>query len=141
MNKRELRVSFDFDEALTIPEVAEYAKSLVEKGFIVFITTARFNELRKFEYPKNPQNQEVYDMCEYLGIPERNIVFCNYQTKDYMFMHVRQEDLIFHVDDSDSQIEAINKWTIVPCIDVKKSYWKEKCETIIDVWKNDFNVL
>lgn len=47
MKNKERIVTFDFDNTLTRPDVREYAKELMDRGFDVFIVTARYDDLRE----------------------------------------------------------------------------------------------
>ena len=123
------KVSFDFDGTLSRQEVQDYAKSLINKGINVFIVTARFNELRKGVYKQNPTNDDLWEVCKKVGIPERNVIFCNMEDKSFYLM---DSEVKFHLDDCWVTIKEINENTKVPAIDVMQPKWKEQCNEILN---------
>ena len=80
------RVSFDFDNTLTEPEVYNYAQQLKERGFDVWIVTARLFK----------DSQAVYDKAKDLEINKEHVIFTNLQ---YKYTFLNEIDPIFHLDD------------------------------------------
>ena len=80
------KVSFDFDNTLSSKLVQDYAKSLINKGYEVFILTARYNEMKKSFYVPNPTNEDLFEVAKKVGIKERNIIFTNMENK-YTFLN------------------------------------------------------
>lgn len=124
-----MKVSFDFDGTLTKQEVQDYAKSLINKGIDVFIVTARFNELRKRFYKPNPTNDDLWEVCKKVGIPERNVIFCNMEDKSYYLI---DSEVKFHLDDCWVTIKEIEANLDIPVVDVNLSKWKLKCNALIN---------
>ena len=79
-----MKVSFDFDSTLSRDDVQEYAKSLVEKGYEVWIVTSRCDTdsaLAKGWHWVKRQNQQLYDIAEECGIKIENIKFTEFTDK------------------------------------------------------------
>lgn len=138
MENKDIKVSFDFDGTLGHnPKVIEYAKSLVDKGFDVWIVTARFETVEQYSkeflmrYGIEDLQQEhlyLFEVAEYCGIPRNKIVFTNSSPK-YLFFNGK--DFLWHLDDDWQELYQIEKLTKTLPISVKKSSWKNKCERII----------
>jgi len=92
-----MKISFDFDDTLSLPEVQEVAKRFVDKGYDVWVTTARS--------PKSSimyDNREVEETCQRVGIPLDKIRYTNQKPK-YLFL--KGYDL--HVDNDPKEIVGI----------------------------------
>lgn len=120
-----MKVSFDFDDTLDNIDVQSYAKYLLDKNIEVWICTARFSDE---DAPSEYWNLDLYKIAEIIGIPKQNIYFSSYEDK-YIFFE--NKDFLWHLDDSEEELDMINSNTNTIGINVKKSNWKEKCEKII----------
>ena len=92
-----MKISFDFDDTLSLPEVQKIAKTLVDKGYDVWVTTARS--------PKSSlmyNNKEVEEVCQNVGIPLDKIRYANLKPK-YLFL--KSYDV--HVDNDPKEIVGI----------------------------------
>lgn len=127
MNKK---VSFDFDNTLSYKLVQDYAKSLINKGYEVFILTARYNEMKKSFYVPNPTNEDLFEVAKKIGIKERNIIFTNMQDK---YTYLKDTDIIFHLDDCWQTNKLINEKTNIPAIDVMQPKWKDQCNKLLNL--------
>lgn len=107
------KVSFDFDGTLHIPEVLNYAKSLVEKGYEVWIVTQRTpdNELIAW-------NGDLFETAKEIGITEDHIKFVPDHNK-YVFL--KGKGFLWHLDDYREEIDLIN----------------EHCKDCFGIWVND----
>ena len=123
-----MKVSVDFDNTLSREDVQNYAKNLLEKGIEVFVVTARFNELRKSFFKNNPTNNDLWAVCNKIGIPERNVIFCNMEDK---YEQLVDTNLVWHLDDCWVTINEIISKTKVPAIDVTRSDWKNQCDNFL----------
>lgn len=123
------KVTFDFDGTLSRIEVQDYAKSLILKGFQVFIVTSRYNELMKHKWREYPCNKVVFKTADIVGIPHNRIIFCNMEDKSRF---LDGSGALFHLDDDVFTIEDVNKNSDVVCIDVTKKNWKEQCNNLIN---------
>lgn len=123
-----MKVSFDFDNTLSREDVQNYAKNLLEKGIEVFVVTARFNELRKSFFKNNPTNNDLWAVCNKIGISERNVIFCNMEDKSEQLVDT---NLVWHLDDCWVTINEIISKTKVPAIDVTRSDWMNQCDNFL----------
>jgi len=121
------KVSFDFDATLDRVLVQDYAQSLINKGFEVWILTSRFEDCDNYDFKTN--NDDLFKVADKLGIKREHIKFMNMVDK-YEF--VLTKDFIFHLDDDWVEINMINSRTKtkgVSCFG--NSVWKNKCNRII----------
>ena len=92
-----MKISFDFDDTLSLPEVQKIAKTLVDKGYDVWVTTARS--------PKSSlmyNNKEVEEVCQNVGIPLDKIRYTNLKPK-----HLFLKGFDVHVDNDPKEIVGI----------------------------------
>tara|TARA_R110000764_G_scaffold20407_8_gene52452 strand:+ start:5711 stop:6217 length:507 start_codon:yes stop_codon:yes gene_type:complete len=117
-----LQVSFDFDGVLSIPEVEEFAKELIEDGINVWVTTSRYNE---------GSNLDLLKVTDRLGIPYSNIQFTGRQDKSKF---LEQDFFLFHLDDEPYVINEIieNGQNTTPILMDKSVNWEEMCKELID---------
>ena len=92
-----MKISFDFDDTLSLPEIQKIAKSYVDKGYDVWVTTAR-NPESSLMY----DNKEVEKVCNRIGIPIEKIRYTNQKPK-YLFL----KDYDIHVDNDPQEIIGI----------------------------------
>jgi hypothetical protein len=97
---KKMKVSFDFDDTLSTERIQEIAKLFVERGYDVYITTAR----RKHSYFYN--NDIVFETAKKVGIKKENITFTDSEDK---FKFLKEFDL--HFDNDEDEIELINEFT------------------------------
>ena len=127
-----MKVSFDFDGTLSRKDVQEYAKSLVSKGYDVWIVTSRIATepaLKKGWHWIERQNKELYDVAEKVGISKDKIVFTEFVDK---IEFLKDKGFIFHIDDDVDELMAILK-SKDGCrtVNVDHFEWKETCENIL----------
>jgi hypothetical protein len=141
-----MRVSFDFDDTLTEPGVAQYAAKLVDRGVDVWIVTARLtDELVKQKYGKEiggrvyippfAGNQDLYKLANEIGISQSNIKFTNLSGKGEWFK--KHPNFEWHLEDSPKQIFDIENVSNVNVINVLRRDWKEQCEELLK--KRDYH--
>jgi len=127
-----MKVSFDFDGTLSEIEVQNFATSLLERGFDVFVVTSRINTenaMAKGWHWIKRQNEELYEVSDRCGISRDNIIFTEMVDK---IEYLEGKDFIFHLDDSDEEIELISgSEDECEAVDVKIGSWKEECEKIL----------
>lgn len=93
------KVSFDFDGTLSLPIVREVAKELVDKGFEVWIVTARCD---------NGDNTDLNLAAKLSGI--KNIKYMCFEDK---FEFLKDKDFLFHIDDDVIELSMIESFTKV----------------------------
>jgi hydroxymethylpyrimidine pyrophosphatase-like HAD family hydrolase len=121
---RLVRVSFDYDDTLTEPEILEYAKELIKRGFNVWIVTAR---------PPSA-NKDVYGTAKDLGIRNDHVVFTGLDYKNDFIDEIKP---IFHIDDDHIEIMLINSGH--KTVGIRHTYnpdWKEECEEALVGYKD-----
>jgi len=96
-----LRISFDFDGVLSTNKGQEIAKQELERGNTVLVVTKR----SPF---KNAD--EVFSVCDLIGIKRENIHFTNGSWKWKQIDHLMTD---IHYDDQTEEIDRINKYTNV----------------------------
>jgi hypothetical protein len=92
---RLIRVSFDYDDTLSEPEVARYAASLRERGFDCWIVTAR----------PETQLSDVRKAAKRMGFNLQHIVAVDGYPK---WTYLRQIQPVWHLDDDIVEISMIN---------------------------------
>ena len=127
-----MKVSFDFDGTLSRKDVQNFAKSLVNSGYDVWIVTSRIATepaLKKGWHWIERQNQELYDVAESVGINRENIVFTEFVDK---IEFLKDKGFIFHIDDDVDELMAIlNSKDSCRTVNVDHFEWKENCENIL----------
>lgn len=123
-------VTFDFDSTLSHKIVQDFAKSLMLKGFDVWVLTSRYDELHKHKYRHNPTNEDLYKVTDRLGIERNKIRFqCMRPKAEYLF----GTNVIWHLDDDYVEVNEINSQTQTKGIDVTLKGWKKECKSILGI--------
>lgn len=134
------KVSFDFDSTLKEPNVQEYAKELIKRGFEVWIVTSRFDDdpskfteyhpswMKSLKYPGI--NDDLRKVAKDLNIPNERIIYTNMALKvDF----VGDMDFEFHLDDDVVEVLAFNeKGNILGILQDWTTEWKKTCEDVIN---------
>jgi hypothetical protein len=122
-----MKVSFDFDGTLDKKSVQKYAKELIDKGFEVWICTARLNDN---DAPSKDWNKDLYQVAKDIGIKYENIIFMAFMDKYHFF---ECKDFIWHLDDDWTELDLINKHTDTKGISVfGNENWKQKCNKLLN---------
>ena len=99
------KVSFDFDDTIDRFDVQVFANSLVNKGYDVYIVTARPERyIGKFIGVPMPTNDAVFKVAEDVGIKTENIIFTAAADK---INYLAGKGFLFHLDDSDDELSKI----------------------------------
>mgnify|MGYP003618809249 CR=1 FL=1 len=130
MNKK---ISFDFDGTLTEKIVQDYAKSLIKKGFEVYVCTFRTKEyndkLFKIVDKSTPANADLYLLTDRLGIKRENIIFTEMDCKSKFL----DETFLIHLDDDWMVIRDLELNSKAIGVDVTISKWKQKCNELLGI--------
>tara|TARA_R110000851_G_scaffold32730_4_gene87553 strand:+ start:10 stop:384 length:375 start_codon:yes stop_codon:yes gene_type:complete len=121
-----MKISFDFDATLSRQVVQDIAKSLIQKGHDVYITTSRFENADNYNFKTD--NNDLFEIAEKVGISKENIRFTNMADK-YEIL----SDFDIHLDDDWIEINMINSRT--KCIGISvfgNTTWKHKLNRIIN---------
>ena len=124
--KKMKKVSFDFDATLSRKDVQSYARSLIAKGFDVWICTSR---LEPEKAPTKEWNDDLFLVADDLGIKRENIIFCNYETKAVL---LKDKGFVFHIDDDNIELSFIRTDTdIKPIFLFGNKKWFVDCDNAI----------
>jgi hypothetical protein len=121
------KVSFDFDSTLDRPKIEEFAKSLVDQGFEVWIVTTR---LGPEQAPSARWNDDLFATATRCGIDPEHIYFTNGADK---WLFLQDKEFIFHIDDDSFELKQIQQ-KIKGTAAISSWYnpkWKVKCEKAI----------
>lgn len=129
-----MRVSFDFDGTLTLPEAQQYCKELLDRGIEVFVTTFRYDELRKHLWTENPCNKDLWEIIDNLGIDRRHVIFTNMTPKSNV---LKFSDVLWHLDDMFDVLFDLKENTRTEPVFVLDTNWKERCNQLLK--EHDFN--
>ena len=133
-----IKVSFDYDGTLALPNVESYCKELIDRGNIeVWVVTSRVSDetIKNTHQPwlKPNSNDDLWETCERLSIPKERVIFTEHVDK---IEYLRDKDFIFHLDDDIYELMEIleSEDKCIP-INVGHYNWREHCEEVI----NDIN--
>lgn len=130
------RVSFDFDSTLSLPHVQDFATSLINQDYDVWVITSRLPDGSDPQYKQHGMwvpidNSDLFEVTDRLGIKREHIIFTSHQLKSEV-INERGLDFIFHLDDDWVELNHINRETStigVSCFGT--SGWKQKCKKIL----------
>jgi len=132
------KVSFDFDGTLDKQSVKDYAKHLVNGGYEVWITTARFESLNDYNdmflktygiKDLKAAHRYLFEVALEVGIADDHIHFCNMEDKH---VWLKDKGFVFHLDDDKKELNGINKYTDIAAISVVgNNNWKMKCDRVL----------
>ena len=128
-----MKVSFDYDGTLALPQVEEFAKELVDKGYEVWIVTSRVgdDDDPPNQIWKSPDwNKDLWESCERIGIPKNQVKFTKFADK---IEFLKDKDYLFHLDDDLYELMAIveSKDSCQP-LNVGHFEWKENCLEVLN---------
>ncbi len=127
-----MKVSFDFDGTLSRKDVQKYAKSLVSKGYDVWIVTSRFDDetaMSKNWHWIEGQNKTLFNVADECGIKKENIHFTCGESK---CVFLKDKGFLFHLDDDDFELmDIFESKEKCRAIHVDHFEWKETCENIL----------
>ena len=92
------KVSFDFDDTLSLKKYQDIAKSLIEKGDDVHIVTRR----------RKSESEEVYKVAKELGIPESKVHFTEGKLK---WDTIKKLGIEKHYDNNQNEVDKIKELT------------------------------
>jgi len=128
-----MKVSFDFDGTLALPNVTEFAKELINEGIEVWIVTTRYDQRCESLNPNYFKLhaphcwEEVFEKADKIGIKRENIFFTCYEWKGLAFDF---KDFIFHLDDNYQEEYDIKGKTNFVLV---KKGWKKKCKLLLNI--------
>lgn len=96
-----MNISFDFDSTLSEPYIQKLAKSFIQEGHNVFITTTRTNRKRETHLIQD-DNSDLEKIANKLGI--ERVIYTAGMDK----LSLLPEDTHLHFDDDMAEVELIN---------------------------------
>lgn len=133
------QVSFDFDNTLSRKDVQDYAKSLINKGFEVWILTSRYKKCNDYPWykPSLHENchQDIFNVMEELNLPEERLIFTNMQDKADTILAFDWFNPVWHLDDDYIELNIIHKKTKCRAFSVVSSSYKKKCNKALGLLK------
>jgi len=122
-----VKVSFDFDDTMTFPAIATFARWCVNLEHEVWIVTSRLDDDHA---PNSFWNVDIWDVARRMEIPLERVVFMNLTPKFRFFQE--NPDFAFHIDDLDEECEEITSMSTVPAINhTRNPFWRAECERLI----------
>lgn len=131
------KISFDFDSTLSLQSVQDFATSLINRGYDLWVITSRLPDGHDPKYKIKGMwvpidNSDLFKVTDRLGIKREQIIFTSHQLKSEVMNEMGLE-FIFHLDDDWVELNHINRETKtigVSCFGT--SGWKQKCEKILN---------
>lgn len=140
-----IKVSFDYDGTLSRESIQRYAKELVERGFEVWICTARYDSPERYSddfkvkyhiYDISKEHERLFTDARKCNISSDHIQFMNMIYKAEFFTPERA--FLWHLDDDRIELNEINHRTNTIGISCENgSNWRHKCEKLIKKKSND----
>jgi hypothetical protein len=133
------QVSFDFDSTLSRKDVQEYAQSLINEGFEVWILTSRFVDC--FSYPWYKEaiyghcHQDLFTVANELEIPDEHIIFTDMADKADIILERDDFNPVWHLDDDYIELNTIFRKTKCKAFSVVSSSYKKKCNKALGLVK------
>lgn len=125
------QVSFDFDSTLSRNDVQDYARSLINKGFEVWILTSRYEDCFLYPWYKGVTDehchQDLYMVANKLNIDPERIIFTNMADKADTILKRDDFNPVWHLDDDYIELNIIHKKTTTKAFSVVSSSYKKKC--------------
>ena len=127
-----ITVTIDFDGTLTLPEVQEYVKELIQDNIDVRILTSRYDDINKHRYPRNPSNEDLWALVDKLKIPHSKVHFMNMNSKGRYLANTKVR---LHLENDPKDISNIRTFSHIPVIDVTKQDWRSKFDAQLNIYK------
>jgi hypothetical protein len=133
------QVSFDFDSTLSRNDVQDYARSLINKGFEVWILTSRYEDCFLYPWYKGVTDehchQDLYVVANELNIDPERIIFTNMADKADTILKRDDFNPVWHLDDDYIELNIIHKKTTTKAFSVVSSSYKKKCNKELGLLK------
>ncbi len=112
----DIRISFDFDDTLSLPSVQKVAKDLIRVGFDVIIVTSRRSD---------SENSDIQEVAQDLGID--SVFYTDYDLK-FTWLKALMCDI--HIDNDRNELMHISRFSDVVGIDVTNESWEYELKNI-----------
>lgn len=115
---KDITISFDFDDTLSIAEVQKIARGLINDKYNVIITTSRSSE---------KDNSDLEDVAECIGITD--ISYTNYEDKH---ISLKNKDVDIHIDNDRVELFLLQQYTSIVPVDVNNKDWVLMLNELLD---------
>ena len=112
----DIRISFDFDDTLSLPSVQKVAKELITLGFDVIIVTSRRSD---------GKNSDIQEVAQDLGID--SVFYTNYDLK-FIYLHYLTCDI--HIDNDRNELIHLSRFSDIVGVDVTDESWEYELKNI-----------
>lgn len=124
-------ITIDYDQTLSIPSTQEYIKELLNDPKVeCYVLTARYDDLNKHSYQKNPSNEDLWLTIDKLLIPREKVVFMNMKSKG---KYLNNTKVFAHLDNCTKEIADIKTHSNTETVNVNNPQWKQQLETLISI--------
>jgi len=125
------KVSFDFDDTLTLKNVQDYAKDLIKKGIEVHVVTSRYEDPKQYTFECN--HDDLFTIIKEIGIDKKNVHFTNFTFKHKFFKN--NTDFIWHLDDNYQEKYAMGSSGCKTICVLHKDgeYFENKCDELLNI--------
>lgn len=113
----DIRISFDFDDTLSLPSVQKVAKELIEYGFDVIVVTSRKSD---------GENSDIEEVVQDLGI---DIVF--YTEYNLKYSHLNSLMCDIHIDNDRNELIHLSRFSDIAAVDVTNESWEYELKNIL----------
>ncbi len=113
----DIRISFDFDDTLSLPSVQKVAKELITLGFDVIIVTSR---------KSHGENSDLEEVAQDLGI---DLVF--YTNYDLKFTWLKTLNCDIHIDNDRNELIHLSRFSDILGVDVTNESWDYELKNIL----------
>ena len=113
----DIRISFDFDDTLSLPSVQKVAKELIELGFDVIIVTSRRSD---------GENSDIEEVLQDLGV---DLVF--YTEYNLKFTHLQKLMCDIHIDNDRNELIHLSRFSDIVGVDVTDESWEYQLKNLI----------
>ena len=113
----DIRISFDFDDTLSLPSVQKVAKELISLGFNVIIVTSRRSD---------GENSDIQEVAQDLGID--SVIYTEYNLK---YSHLIKLMCDIHIDNDRNELIHISRFSDIIGVDVTNESWEYELKNLI----------
>jgi hypothetical protein len=113
----DIRISFDFDDTLSLPSVQKVAKELITLGFDVIIVTSRRSD---------GENSDIQEVSQDLGV---DLVFYTEYNLKFTWLKTLKCDI--HIDNDRNELIHLSRFSDIVGVDVTDESWEYELKNLI----------
>ena len=103
-----MKISFDYDDTLSLDKIQDLAMSLIDAGHNVWVITSRFET-------NSSMNADLFYVCGLIGIPKHKVIFtdgglkCNEYARGSFDMHYDDDwEEVLHINNDGGLAFLVN---------------------------------